>query len=665
MRRRLRSRAGRLGVCLCAASFVVTGGTPSAVAGQEGTKRALIIAIGDYGVAPNNPVTGRPLLSYRDLSSANDVVLVRGALERQGFLPRDIRVLADAQATPEGLRGALQALVRETERGDVVVIHYSGHGHRLANDNPDDDEEIDGLDEVLVPFGAPAEFYEGYDGSLHFRDDELGEHVALIRARAGAAGNVTVFLDACYSGTATRGEAVVRGEERPLGEPVFAGGRAPATRGAGDDDRGTGIELGRPPGTRGGDGQLAPFVVFSAASPRQMAKEVQDVDGRTSVGSLSYALARALSEAGPGTTNRDLFAAITRTLIGKVSNQTPQMEGDADFALFSNRLTQQLPYVVVDSTLADGVVLAGGTLVGLNPGTRLAVHPLGTASPDGRALAELEVTAASATRAVATVTAGASTAATRGSWAFVTRRSYGDLTLRVRLDASLAAADRNGLTTRLTGSGMVQMVEQGGEVVIANQGGRPEARVVSDDRVLAAGAQNVVAAVEDYARFHYLRRLRFDGSALDIVLEFATGVEIDAATGQCTPGDWDGASDRPENLGASQWRLAPGALYRVRVRNVGERRAFVYLVDLRPGGQVSVLYPQRGRSGEQLEPGREIDRCFRLTAGDVGQEVLKVFATETEQDLRSWFESARTRSESAAGPESAVSREVIINIQSN
>ena len=40
------------------------------------------------------------------------------------------------------------------------------------------------------------------------------------------------------------------------------------------------------------------------------------VDGRTRVGSLSYAIARALPTAGPGTTNRALFAAITRSLSG-------------------------------------------------------------------------------------------------------------------------------------------------------------------------------------------------------------------------------------------------------------------------------------------------------------------------------------------------------------
>jgi hypothetical protein len=639
----------------------------SPASGQEGTKRALIIAIGEYGVAPNNPATGRPLLSYRDLSSANDAVLVRAALERQGFLSRDVRVLADSAAAATGIRAELARLARDTERGDVVVIHYSGHGHRITNDNPDEDPEVDGYDEVLVPYGAPAEFYEGYDGALHIRDDEVGEHLAEIRAAAGPGGSVTVFLDACYSGTATRGvggdDLASRGEERPLGPE----NPARTTRGGGDDDRGTGLELDRSIGTRGGGDGLAPFAVFSAASPRQMAKETYDVDGRTKVGSLSYAIARALPEAGPGTTNRALFAAITRSLIGKVSNQTPQLEGDADRALFSNRLTQQLPYVVVDSVSPTGVALAGGTLIGLNPGAQLAVFPLGTAMPDrGRALATLTVREATPTRAMADVMSGAMSEQSLGAWAFVTQRSYGDLALRVRLHASLAERDRVGLSG-LARTGMVQLVDEGADVVLlADASGRPEARTTVDDRLLGSGAQQVQAAVEEYARNRYLRRLRFDSSELDVVLEIAPGARIlrnERGEAYCSAADWSGADALPQNKGGGQWSLSPGDAYWLRANNVGRVRGYVYLVDLRPAGQVDVLWPETGRSGEELDPGRTLDfGCFQISAEDIGDEVLKLFVTGAPQDLRPWFQSVRTR---AAAPDLALSRELTINIQSN
>ena len=278
---------------------------------DAGRKIALIIAISDYGTPPNHPDTGEPLRPYRTLNAHNDIPLVQGALEQQGFLSEDIRVLRDAEADADGIREAFRWLIRETEEGDVVVLHYSGHGHRLTNDNPDEDDEVDGYDELLVPYGAADEFYEGYDGALHIRDDELGEVVTRLRERAGPTGNVTVFLDACYSGTGTRGdfELPARGSETPLGPPS----RAAADDRAADVD-GTGIDHAPATGTRGGDDALASFAVFSAASQRQVAYETWDIDGKTKVGSLSYAIARALPEAAPGTTYRSLFAAITRSL---------------------------------------------------------------------------------------------------------------------------------------------------------------------------------------------------------------------------------------------------------------------------------------------------------------------------------------------------------------
>ena len=161
-------------------------------------------------------MTGVPLRAYRTLNAHNDVPLIRGALAHQGFLAEDVRVLSDADSDAPGIRAAFERLVRDTNEGDVVVIHYSGHGHRLTNDDPAVDEEADGYDELLAPYGAP---------------DELGVVLQRLRERAGGSGNVTVFLDACYSGTGTRsasdlparGSAVPRLHVDPEEEGVLVG----------------------------------------------------------------------------------------------------------------------------------------------------------------------------------------------------------------------------------------------------------------------------------------------------------------------------------------------------------------------------------------------------------------------------------------------------------
>jgi hypothetical protein len=250
----------------------------------------------------------------------------------------------------------------------------------------------------------------------------------------------------------------------------------------------------------------------------------------------------------------------------------------------------------------------------------------------------------------------------------VTERTYGDLALRVRLDASLTDRDRSGLS-RLNETGLVSLVDEAPDVVILASNGRPEARTTADDLLLGSGAQQVEDAVETFAQNRYLRRLSFESPELDIVLEMASGVRLlrdsEGRPTGCSAPDWDAAETRPENLGGGQWRLAPGDAYWLRARNIGRRRAFVHLVDLRPRGQIDVMVPSAGQSAEQMEAGAELDLgCYIVSADDVGHEVLKLFATSTAQDLRPWFQSRATR---AAGlqEDAALSRQVSIHIQPN
>lgn len=633
-----------------------------AEAQDGGRKIALIIAIADYGDPGTHPETGAPLRRYRDLNANNDIPLIHGALQVQGFDEEDIRVVRDAEADATGLRDAFDWLRREAGEGDVVVFHYSGHGHRLTNDNPDTDEETDGYDEVLVPHGAHDEFWEGYDGSGHIRDDEVGELLADLRRRVGPTGNVTFFIDACHSGTATRGssdELAARGSESPLGPP---------SGGSGDtSDVGTGIEgdvtQASRAGTRGGstDDDLAPYAVVSAASQRQVAYETYDVDGETRVGSLSYALARTLPEAGPGTTYRSLLADITRALAGKV-RQTPQVEGTVDAQLFSDRLSPQRSYVVLDTIVGSVVALEGGALLGLNPGTRLVVHQTGTAQPDpANALATLEIVESEPLQALASIVEGALGPDDIGAWAFITERTFGDLATRVYLDPGLRETDARGQRDRLGEMGIIDFVEVGADVIVRPDpaSGLVTAFTVADSVELARGAQDVVRAVEDFARNQYLRRLDFRSEDIRAELELAPATLERDLLGRptgCSETDWATAHRSDKALGGGQWRMQPGDAYRLRVRNTGERRAFIAVLDLLPRGEIHVLRPRPEEAPEsyEMEPGAELGLGCYLIEDQPGHETLKLFATAEPQDFRIMFETRGTRSGRGGGDLSAL-----------
>lgn len=85
----------------------------------------------------------------------NDVRrMYRCLVDRYGFSEDDITVLIDTddsytQPTGKNIRRALSNLVRSAEAGDILFVHYSGHGTRLPAETGEDDDT--GYDECIVP----------------------------------------------------------------------------------------------------------------------------------------------------------------------------------------------------------------------------------------------------------------------------------------------------------------------------------------------------------------------------------------------------------------------------------------------------------------------------------------------------------------------------------
>ena len=68
--------------------------------------------------------------------------------EQFAFADADIELLKDEQATRDAILAAFDRLVDRTQPGDLVVVHYSGHGSQVVDLEKD---EPDGLDETIVP----------------------------------------------------------------------------------------------------------------------------------------------------------------------------------------------------------------------------------------------------------------------------------------------------------------------------------------------------------------------------------------------------------------------------------------------------------------------------------------------------------------------------------
>ena len=143
-------------------------------------KRALLIGINKY------------LIAGADLRGCvNDVTDVSAVLtEFGGFKQSDITVLTDKAATKKAMMAGIQKLLKASKKGDVALLHYSGHGSHVPDDEPRD--EADGRDEILCPTDL------NWDDTM--RDDWLRETFDTVREGV----NLTVIMDCCHSGSNTR-----------------------------------------------------------------------------------------------------------------------------------------------------------------------------------------------------------------------------------------------------------------------------------------------------------------------------------------------------------------------------------------------------------------------------------------------------------------------------
>jgi len=162
-------------------------------------KLALLVGINAYG----SQETGWSALQ----GCVTDVQMQEALLvHRFGFNPNDILTLTDEAATREGILTAFREhLIKQAQPGDVVVFHFSGHGSRIIDPQPYQDESP--LNSTLVPIDAPLP--QGGAQSGAEVNDIMGRHLFLLMS-ALKTEHVTVVLDSCHSGGGKRGALTIR-----------------------------------------------------------------------------------------------------------------------------------------------------------------------------------------------------------------------------------------------------------------------------------------------------------------------------------------------------------------------------------------------------------------------------------------------------------------------
>ena len=283
------------------------------------TKHAILVGISDYPVRPNGE------RSWVDLSSQNDIKLVKNMLLGQEFKLANIVEIVDEKATASNVLNALDVLLSKLKTGDIVYIHYSGHGQQIADWDSKDypkvryiskDEGEDGFDEAFALYNAPIDYFEGYEFNEHLIDDQLDYYVSAIETKIGKAGHIVLVLDACHSGSGTRGS-------EPTKKRGISTVCAPKTYKKTyfvDDNK----------GFKSGEGIKS---VFMGCKDDQVNYEI-NVNG-VGYGSLTYAIVEAITNLKDKSSYKNVFDLVyAKLLINSEGIQNAEKDFDEPNALF-------------------------------------------------------------------------------------------------------------------------------------------------------------------------------------------------------------------------------------------------------------------------------------------------------------------------------------------
>lgn len=590
-------------------------------------KYALIIAIGDY------PAKG----GWSTISSVNDVPLIKGALLLQGFKEADIMTITDAKATKKGIEEAVGTLEKKLKKGDIVVVHYSGHGQQIFDDNGD---EVDGLDEALVPYDAYVKYTHNYKGENHLRDDELANMIANFRNKLGKDGQLLITLDSCHSGSATRGQKT-RGGQAALMPPDWK-------KSAGDK-KGSGI-FER---TKINKEDAAPFIMISGASADELNYEYNGV------GSLSFAFSKAMNELGSNFTYRQLFSTLNANMNAIAPKQSPTIEGDIDYKLFKGDYVKQQPYYEVTKVVRnnDIVNINAGEVNRIFKETTVFILPSGISKVDeSKILAKGKVTLSKFNEAIITLDKPLKDTNAKNYWVFIDQPAYGDIAVKVFFDSSVKDGNvKDDIAEFLSKNNLGEVVStiDTSDVIIDFDNEKYNMSYTKGDDSFASatasrgGALNEIKTkIFNFAQGTYLKGLNvknenyeFEFKLLPIAFDYATE----------TFGDLLPESNNLDETGVFKVKTEQDFVV-LQVTNKSKKPIYVSIVEINTAGEINPFFPSNNctlnDNERRLAPGQTMifKDCVYSFGPPYERLVLKGFASDKPLNFQATVSTRGERS---------------------
>ena len=570
----------------------------------------------------------------------------------------------DPEPTYENIVAKFHAITEIAQPGEQVYIHYSGHGGRTTTIYPEL-KGNDQLDEGIVPIDV------GNESGRYLRDVELA---TLLKRMTDKGLIVTVVLDSCHSGEATRGDDVaIRGpgetDTAPRDSESLVAQRQELI------ENWQALTDGIPASITPGQWLPQPrdYVLLAACRPSEYAYEYA-VSGKERHGALTYWMIDTLTSSPSGLTYKTLHDRVSAKIQSKFP-QMPMLVGQSDRFVFGvergslQYAVNVLEVIEEEVTDADSepkkvvkqVRLNTGMANGLSPGYRFAIYPFGITDfiQKNKQLAIVEIASVGASDAWAdvievlgpgnieqgaqAVMLSAPVELVRGVRLF--KKEVGEKdnqlppAIKAREDDALSAVEE-----ALAGNGWLKLADAQQKedyLVAVNQKGEYEICIGTPIENLTPALsiddsdapQKVVKRLIHLVKYQAIQQLSNQFSDLTNKLE----VEL------LTQPNWRlEMPKKPQPFSEPTNLVVKSGEYAfLRIKNTSSQVLNIAVLDLEPNWAVSRIQLQRPEAVfYPFNPNQEILLPLNLTLPErylKGGETLKVFATIKQNDFR-WLE---------------------------
>jgi hypothetical protein len=551
-------------------------------------KLALLIGINKYKYSD-------PKIDFYNLHGClNDIHKMRNLLiGKFQFKPDDVKMLANEQATHDGILNTIRSfLIDQTNPGDIVVIHFSGHGSQAS-----DPSKINQLDETIVP-------YDSRDPQGKVSDitgDELAKYVSELSAKTKF---VTVILDSCHSGDLI-GKGLQMGQARsiPPDRRKLPQGAQVATKA---------VEGFRRPNTT--------FAFIAAARSDETAKEYT-VQGQT-YGALTYFFTQEVAPAAGLQTYQDVIGAIATDVVTIYPDQHVNLAGiNKDSAIFSDTSVLAQPFVEVSSSQNGKVTLHAGAVHGVTVGSLYAIYAPQTKSFDSASPVDsANITDVSSFESTAALKKDANIQ--QFSRAVEKVHKYPDQKLKLFLQSPERSQILQSVQAKLSSESNLEVSTDaaGCKFRVADEGDKV-AIYAADAKKILSSIKKTPSTEEDLLHDIGLWAKWYNILSVN---NLQPGVEFRATIVQ---------DHTRETLDDANVTLRPEDKFRLSFENLSGQSLYLTVLNLGDNGQVKVVY----RSNSALPPAAKFTSYEFKASLPAGRssvtDILKIFATDQPTDF--------------------------------